>query len=128
VTELPDEASSILYNFSNQTLQNNFDPNNFPIIQKSRVILEVVITQIRNILRVAFYDHPDRRKPKFQISEPTIFNSNYTSTSLQITSNIIGLRYSREEEIDQQTLYNQDPEVTAEEQLKRHLNNYNNFN
>jgi hypothetical protein len=112
MTELLEEVSSILSNFPNQSLQNNFDPKFFPFIHKARIILKAGTMQNHNISRVAFYNHLKRRTPKFQISEPTVFDSNCKHTVLQLLPpNIIGLSSTKEEEIEQEIIGNKFPET-----------------
>jgi hypothetical protein len=122
-------VSSILYNFPNQSLQNNFDSKNVPPIQKARTIVKDGVMQIDNIPRVAYYDHTERRTSIFQISEPTVFDSNYKPTVLQIlTPNIIRLSCTKEEESKQETSSNKDPKVTQKGDPTQYLNNCRNFN
>jgi hypothetical protein len=72
--ELLQEASSILYKFSNQSLCNNFDPEKFPGIQKARATIMGKFISMKVIQRLPFYFEPSKRKLILQISEATVFN------------------------------------------------------
>jgi hypothetical protein len=123
--ELPDEVSSILYNFPNQSLSNNFDPEKFPGIQKVKAIIIGKFMNVKVIPRAPFYYETSRRKPILQISEATVFNQK--DTVLQKSSNIINLQYINEEEVKQEIFTNEDPEITKKH-LEIILNGYRNFN
>jgi hypothetical protein len=123
--ELPEEVSSILYSFPNQSLSNNFDPEKFPGIQKVRATIIGKFINVKVIPRVPFYYEPSRRKPTLQISEATVFNQK--DRVLQKSSNVINLYYINEREAKQEIVNNQDPETT-DKHLTIFLNNYRNFN
>jgi hypothetical protein len=130
--ELPDEVSSVLYKFSNQSLCNNFEPEKFPGIQKARATIMGKFIYMKVIPRVPFYYEPSKRNSSLQISEATVFNQEDTVFSqkdivFQKISNAINLHQIIEQEAKQEISCNQDPETT-EKQLDIYLNNYIHFN
>jgi hypothetical protein len=127
--ELPEEVNPVLYNFPNQSLENNFDPKNFPTHPQSTINTQCCNGACSQDSKSSLCNYAKKKEPKFQISNLTVFNNDYKPTGKQIfTPNIIDLLCTKEEEIKQEMNSNKDPEVLPNGKLFRYFNNHRNFN